>query len=438
MKMARGLGGLVVTLALIGTACGTKQADLPPTPEQLPKQVVVPPATEQGASDADGKQEDPDTPVSSDGQAAKEGDGATDSNGSGATSGATAVAGVSGAAGASAGGGVSGNSGSSAGGGASGSNGSSGGKGSSGSATGASSSGSKGTYGSSYAGQYHLAVTQSFGSTNLFDQTVSFAPQQDLLASMREHLKVETAYGGGFVNSINGIASGYTDKSIFTRKKRDWFYYVNGSVGAVGANEYALRAADDVWWDYHDWSGSGSNAPCIIGAYPHPFTTGFNGAQPGTVIYYGGQHADDAKRLAGALQQAGAANVRTAAYDGGNLLSLSTNAIVLGTWSELKGKSAIQELFSAPTRTGLYASFADGGVTALDFSGDATDLKGQAAILATGTGNGDTTPLWLVIGTEEKALDQAIDTLVGKSVALKGKIGTIIRQGKLFGVPFEE
>lgn len=449
MKMVRGLSVAMLALALVGTACGTRQADVPAGPEVLPEQVVVPPASEQGdekkAEDEERKagEVDPDTPVSSSDTPSGSNGGAGAGAGAGAVSGGVASgAGSAGSGQGSASGGGSGTGGA----GTSGNGGSTGAgtgggtqSGSSGSA-GQTSPGSQGTAGGkASAGQYRLDVTQNFGGTNLFAQSVPFAPKQDLLSSMREHLEVETAYGGGFVNSINGIASGYTDKSIFTRKKRDWFYYVNGSVSAVGADAYSLRAGDAVWWDYHDWSGGGSNAPAVIGSYPHPFTTGYDGAQPGTVIYYGGTRSDDANRLAGGLKNAGAANVRVAPYADGKILNAATNVIVIGTWAELSGQSAVQELFGAPTRTGLYASFDGNGATALNFEGKATERKGQAAILATGTGNGDTTPLWLVVGAKEASLDQAIDLLVGQSGSLKGKIGAMIDgNGKVVGVPIAE
>jgi len=39
---------------------------------------------------------------------------------------------------------------------------------------------------------------------------------------------------GGFVNSIEGVASGYTSGK---GSRADWFYFVNGIQSRVGANE---------------------------------------------------------------------------------------------------------------------------------------------------------------------------------------------------------
>jgi hypothetical protein len=280
-----------------------------------------------------------------------------------------------------------------------------------------------------------LKVTHQFGSSVVFARSVGFAADQTLMDVMREHLEVETAYGGGFVNEIAGTKSAYTGKSIFTRKKRDWFYYVNGSVGAVAADSYRLHGGDSVWWDYHDWSGEGSNAPCVVGSYPHPFTTGYDGAIHGTVIYYSGDHAADAERLADGLRSLGAERVSTAAYDDGGVLQAASNVIVLGTWAELGDKAAMQQLMENPTRTGLYARFEDGAFSMLTYQGKPTGRSGQAAILATGDGNGDTSPIWLVLGATEEGLDQAIDVMVGSPQQLQNKLGVVLEGGTAVGVP---
>lgn len=284
-------------------------------------------------------------------------------------------------------------------------------------------------------GQLLLSVTHNFGSSNVFNQNVAVGDGQSLIDLMREHFDVETAYGGGFVNSINGTKSAYTDKSVFTRKKIDWFYYSNGSVGAIGADALQPKPGDTIWWDYHAWSGQGSSTPCVVGAYPHPFTTGYNGATPGTVIYYSGQHADDANRLAQGLRNQGAGNVSTAAYADGNILHSSKNVIVLGTWSELSGQSAMGEVFGEPARTGVYAKFDGDSVTALNYTGKSGGRTGQGAILATGQGSGETSPTWLVLGSTEAGLEAAIDTMISAPGKLKGKIGVVLDGSEAIGVP---
>ncbi len=56
---------------------------------------------------------------------------------------------------------------------------------------------------------------------------------------------METAYGGRFVNAVNGLASA---------SHRDWFYFVNGRVGDRSAVEVRLHKGDTLWWDYRAWT----------------------------------------------------------------------------------------------------------------------------------------------------------------------------------------
>jgi len=278
-----------------------------------------------------------------------------------------------------------------------------------------------------------MYVTHHFGSSSVFNQQVGATG--NLLDVMMNHLEVETAYGGTFVNGINGTSSAYTNKSIFTRKKRDWFYYHNGSIGAVAADAIQPRPGDMVWWDYHDWSGEGGNTPTVIGTYPHPFTTGYGGATPGTVIYYGGAHASDAERLAQALRNFGAGNVRTAPYNDAAANNPSTNAIVLGTWSEVGSQPAVQEAFGDATKTGVFARYADGTFKGMDTKGNESSAVGKGAILSYGNGSGDTTPLWLVVGTDEAALDAALDVMIQEPGKLRGKSGAVLNGRTVLGVP---
>src|SRR5215470_739192 len=49
--------------------------------------------------------------------------------------------------------------------------------------------------------------------------------------------KVDTRYGGRFVESIDGVEGSLS-------KQRDWFYFVNGIEADRGATEYKLHAGD--------------------------------------------------------------------------------------------------------------------------------------------------------------------------------------------------
>ena len=68
---------------------------------------------------------------------------------------------------------------------------------------------------------------------------------------LQRSFSVQTRYGGGFVQSINGLAGDYGNGH-----RLDWFYYVNGIEASKGAAAFHLHGGDRVWWDRHDWSAA--------------------------------------------------------------------------------------------------------------------------------------------------------------------------------------
>lgn len=123
------------------------------------------------------------------------------------------------------------------------------------------------------AGPVDLLVTRDFGSKVLVEKSATVTGSPTVMDVLAKNAKVETAYGGGFINSINGLASGHTDSG---GAKIDWFYCVNGIQASVGAADLKVRAGDKIWWDYHDWS-SVSFVPAVVGSYPEPFVHGYEG-----------------------------------------------------------------------------------------------------------------------------------------------------------------
>ena len=63
-----------------------------------------------------------------------------------------------------------------------------------------------------------------------------------------------TRYGGGFVQSIDGLTGGGA------AGKRDWFFFVNGVEVEVGAADYTLSPGDRVQWDYRRWDAADARA----------------------------------------------------------------------------------------------------------------------------------------------------------------------------------
>ena len=88
---------------------------------------------------------------------------------------------------------------------------------------------------------------------------------------LQRNAKVATRFGGGFVQSIDGLAGGRS-----AGRQLDWFYYVNGVEASRGAAATRLRGGDRVWWDRHDWSAA-MRVPAVVGSFPEPFVHGIDG-----------------------------------------------------------------------------------------------------------------------------------------------------------------
>jgi hypothetical protein len=116
-----------------------------------------------------------------------------------------------------------------------------------------------------------MRVTRDFGHKLLGSARIdSVHEDETVMRMLRSDFDIDTRYGGRFVQSIDGLAG------TGAGGNRDWFYWVNGVEGSVGAGEFELSPGDRVQWDWRDW-GATMRVPAIVGAYPEPFVHGLEG-----------------------------------------------------------------------------------------------------------------------------------------------------------------
>ncbi len=121
----------------------------------------------------------------------------------------------------------------------------------------------------------NLTVSKAFGTAQLRNVTESKVPGSETVMRMLERrAQVHTRYGGGFVQSIDGLSGG---------SGTDWFYYVNGIEAPAGAAATAVHKGDRIWWDQHDWSQT-DTIPAVVGSFPEPFVHGIAGKRLPTVL----------------------------------------------------------------------------------------------------------------------------------------------------------
>jgi hypothetical protein len=244
-----------------------------------------------------------------------------------------------------------------------------------------------------------VLVTGNFGAQRYGSVVETHVPGAETVMSLlQRHFKVTTRYGGGFAESIGGRSGGASH--------RDWFYYVNGIEAAVGAATTRVHAGDHIWWDLHDWSATDS-IPAVVGSYPEPFTNGSGGREFPTLLNCGAGVQKACDEVGAALHQYG---VKAADQVLGTGSGSDSLAVVIGTWSQIKGVIAAELIASGPRDSGVYARFGSAG-QALELENPkgqvARTLHGSVGLIAA-TGEASLgQPTWFVTGTDAAGVTAA-------------------------------
>lgn len=250
-------------------------------------------------------------------------------------------------------------------------------------------------------GDAHQLVTQGFGARTLSEGRV--ADDGSVLDALRATSTVETAYGGGFVNAIDGLSS---DRS----GQRDWFFYVNGVSPGRGADQQRLRAGDWVWWDYHPWGGL-LDTWTAVGLWPEPFVHGYP-ARPESV------NAD--RPLDAILRDAGVTvDSRPSPW-----------RVRIGADSTLrKTDPAWRRAMADPVAAGLTVRIDGRGIQVVGADGATlTDVAGGRAVAATvltGATPEDGGVLLAVAGLDAEAARAAATRIAGDPSVLRGRFAVV-------------
>lgn len=243
-----------------------------------------------------------------------------------------------------------------------------------------------------------LTITRGFGSREVASVSRDRVPGSETVMRMLERTQhVSTRYGGGFVQSIDGLSGG---------GREDWFYYVNGVQAPKGAATTAVHAGDHIWWDLHDWSAS-ETVPAVVGSFPEPFVNGIAGKRYPVTVECAASIGAACKRVTAALN---AAHVPAAPQLLGAGSGTSTLGIVVGTWRQISGDIAAQLISAGPGTSGVYARFTDrrgDGLELLDPAGRVVRTLRAGAGLIAATAGASGVPTWLVTGTDAAGVDAA-------------------------------
>lgn len=250
-------------------------------------------------------------------------------------------------------------------------------------------------------GAVELTVTHDFGATPvLHHQVADVKESATVMRVLEANAEISTRYGGGFVQSIDGTESGQHGG-----RPHDWFYFVDGIEVPIGAAEYSLHGGDRIWWDYRDWTAT-DQVPAVVGSWPAPFTTGYEGKRPPVAVECEGGGA-------------ACATTRAALHRAGVALATGTPAgairVLVGPWARLRSDPAAAQLEAGPAASGVYAKFeptaAGYGLRALNEAGEPGPELGSGAGLVAVTRRYEGPPVWLVTGGTAAAVRAAAGLL---------------------------
>ncbi|HKP89117.1 MAG TPA: DUF4430 domain-containing protein [Thermoleophilaceae bacterium] len=255
--------------------------------------------------------------------------------------------------------------------------------------------------GSSSSGGARLEVTRDYGAKHGQRATLAHVHDSDtVMRFLQATHDVETRYGGGFVQSVDGLAG--------NRARRfDWFFYVNGIESEVGAADFGLSEGDRVQWDLHSWRAT-MRVPGIVGAFPEPFSHGYRGKRLPVRVECaepdGPACKEATKRLADSGAVASSAPLGVAGEE-------SIARVVVSTWDAMRRLQAASPLARGPQESGVFARFAGNSLQLLDSNGRVARTAPPGTGLVAARVPRERDVVWFVTGVDEAGVRRAAAAL---------------------------
>ncbi|WP_432408114.1 DUF4430 domain-containing protein [Wukongibacter sp. M2B1] len=278
-----------------------------------------------------------------------------------------------------------------------------------------------------------VIISKDFGNEELASKDIDLSQESSVMEIMESNFEIETAYGGGFVNGIDGLKSGFTGAK--DKKKLDWFYYVNGIVAEIGASEYDIKPNDLVIWDYHNWSKS-INISSIIGAYPLNFTNGHGEGQLKTEILYSKDYDKEGKGLFEFLKEEGLESIESKGLSEEELANGEINSIVIGTWDEISKLNYIKNIYEKGKKVGLFFKLSEKNITGLNAKEEVSNVYEKGAVIASiNKEYGLNGTMWLITGNDEASIKRAVKLLYKQPEKIRGKFSVIVTEDEVVSIP---
>jgi len=250
-------------------------------------------------------------------------------------------------------------------------------------------------------GKAELTVTREFGAQKVSESSGEANESDTVMRFLEGQDEIETCYGGGYVKSIDGI-----EESERGGHPYDWFFFVNGVLSPVGAAEVPVEGGDKIWWDIHNWAAS-EGVPAVVGSYPAPFTTGWEGHAPVAVVECLG-----VEEPCGTVEAALEREAVKVAKGGASKTAIR---ILVGPWNRLRTDPAAAQIEKGPGESGVYANFERSGgglrLVGLEELGKVERTFGPGVWLVAATRRYEGPPVWLVTGATNAGVREAAAAL---------------------------
>jgi hypothetical protein len=237
-----------------------------------------------------------------------------------------------------------------------------------------------------------VTVTRDFGAAQVARASEARTRGSETVMRMLErHFRIQTRYGGGFVEAIDGVSG--------SPARLDWFYYVNGVEAPQGAANTSVHRGDRVWWDLHDWTAT-ETIPAVVGSFPEPFLHGVGGKRLPTAI----ECASDVTRACTRVsRQLTALHVPAATQLIGTGSGTDSLAVIVGTWRDIRPEIVASLIEQGPRASGVFARFGGRGGAVLELLNPRGQVVRRIAAgggLIAATAQGNDQPTWLITGTD--------------------------------------
>jgi hypothetical protein len=269
--------------------------------------------------------------------------------------------------------------------------------------------------GESSEGEATLTVTRDYGTERILEASEPDpAESETVIRLLDREAEITTRYGGGFVQSIDGISG-----ELAGGRSRDWFFFVNGIESPRGSADVVVRGGDRIWWDYRDWTDA-MRAPAVVGSWPEPFAQASAGTErlPVRIVcaIRGRTCGAVAERLSEEGVDASTETSRAERADAPPALRM-----LVGPWARIDSDEVAEQLDDGPATSGVFARFErrDHGfeLVALDQRASPVRAFGPGAGLVAGLREGSGPPTWLVTGTDSRGVRRAAAMLDAEHLA---------------------